>query len=77
MERLSIFTAVASEVVASLVSRYEKAHSREKWGIVVIFLYFCGLSLTSYGWWKRRKKERKKKDKMEIFVAEYLDFTKG
>ena len=26
MERLSVFTAVASEVVASLVSRYEKAH---------------------------------------------------
>ena len=30
MERLSVFTAVASEVVASLVSRYEKAHPREK-----------------------------------------------
>ena len=29
-ERLSIVTAVASEVVASLVSRYEKAHPREK-----------------------------------------------
>ena len=26
---------------------------------------------------KERKKERKKKDKMEIFVAEFLDFTKG
>ena len=30
MERLSVFTAVASEVVASLVSKYEKAHPREK-----------------------------------------------
>ena len=29
-ERLSVFAAVASEVVASLVSRYEKAHPREK-----------------------------------------------
>ena len=26
---------------------------------------------------KERKKERKKKDKMEIFVAEFLDGTKG
>ena len=26
---------------------------------------------------KKKKKERKKKDKMEIFVAEFLDCTKG
>ena len=47
-ERLSVFVAVASEVVARLVSRYEKALPREKQRIVVIFLYICGFSLTSY-----------------------------
>ena len=48
-ERLSVFAAVASEVVARLVSRYEKALPREKRRILVIFLYFCRSSLTSYG----------------------------
>ena len=28
-------------------------------------------------WLTKKKKERKKKDKMEIFVAEFLDCTKG
>ena len=63
MECLSIFAGVASKLVASLVSRYKKAHPCEKLRIVAIFLYFCGLWLTSYGW-------QKKKDKMEIFVAD-------
>ena len=48
-ERLSVFAAVASEVVARLVSRYEKALPHEKRRILVIFLYFCGFLLTSYG----------------------------
>ena len=42
------FTTVASKVVASLMSRYEKAHPHEKRRIVVIFLCFCGLLLTNY-----------------------------
>ena len=57
---------------SSLMSKYQKAHPRAKWRIMVIILYFCELSLTSYGWWKRRKK-----DKREIFVVELLDCTKG
>ena len=48
-ERLSVFAAVASQVVARLVSKYEKALPLEKWRILVIFVYFCGFSLTSYG----------------------------
>ena len=43
---------IASIVLASLVVSsywYKKAHPHEKWRIVVIFLYFCELSLTSYG----------------------------
>ena len=36
------FTAVASKIVARVIRRYEKAHPREKWRIVVIFLYFVG-----------------------------------
>ena len=43
IERLSVFAAVACEVVANLVSKYEKAHSHEKWIIVMIFVYiFAG-----------------------------------
>ena len=30
MEHLSVFAAIASEVVASLVFRYKKAHPHEK-----------------------------------------------
>ena len=76
-ERLSVFAAVASKVVANLMSKYEKAHPRAKWRTVVIFkIFFCGLSLTNYGWWKKKKKE-KKEDKMDIFVAEFLNCTKG
>ena len=37
--------------VASLVSMYQKAHPCEKWNCD----NFCGLSLKSYDWWKRRK----------------------
>ena len=48
-ERLPVFAAVASKVVARLVSKYEKALPRVKWRILVIFQYFCGFSLTSYG----------------------------
>ena len=33
MEHLPIFAAIAGEVVASLVSRYEKAYPRGKWRI--------------------------------------------
>ena len=37
--QLIVFAAVASEVVASLVSKYEKAHPHANaWRIVVIFL---------------------------------------
>ena len=40
-------------VVASLVvSRYEKAHPRAK---NVIFIYFCWLLLTSYGFHRKKK----------------------
>ena len=43
MEHLSVFASVASEAVANLVYRYEKANSHEKWRIVVIFSYiFAG-----------------------------------
>ena len=38
MEHLSVYDTVASKVVASLVSRYEKEHPHEKWKMVVIFL---------------------------------------
>ena len=43
---------------SSLVSKYQKAHPRVKRRIVVIFLYFCGPSLTSYGRWKRRRHDK-------------------
>ena len=46
MELLN-FVAVASEAVASLVSRYEKAYTHEN-------KFFCGLLL-----WLMKKKERK------------------
>ena len=78
--------AIASEVIASLVSKYEKAHPREKWRIVCgNFSYFCRLSFMSYGWQKKRKKKRKKErkkerkkknDEMDIFVAEFLTSQK-
>ena len=38
---------------------------------VVIFLYFRELLLTNYDW------QRRKKNKMDIFVAEILDCMKG
>ena len=79
-ERLSVFPAVASKVVVRLVSRYEKALPREKQRILVIFLYFLGFSLTSYGCWKRKKKKKKKKkkkNKMHIFGTGLFDRTKG
>ena len=66
-------TRLVKYVVASLVSRYEKAHPCEKWKIVV---YFCGLWLMSYGW-RKRKKERKKGGQNDIFVVESLDCMKG
>ena len=56
MDRLSIFAAVASEVVASLVSRYEKTHPHEKWRIVVIFLWAFVNEL-----WLTEKERKKKK----------------
>ena len=62
-ERLSVFAAVASEVAVRLVSRYEKNVRRIKWRILVIFLYFCEFSLTTYGW--RKKEERKKEEEEE------------
>ena len=42
----------------------------------MIFLYFCELLLTSFGWRKRRKKERKRRTKMDIFAPGFLDRTK-
>ena len=58
------------------MSRYQKAHP---WGIVVIFLYFCGLLLESKTVIADGKEERKneRKNKLDIFVAELLDCTKG
>ena len=37
---INFAVAVASKVVASLVSRYKNAHPHTKWRIVVIFLCF-------------------------------------
>ena len=57
------------------MSKYEKAHQIENCDDFSIFLWAFVNKL-----WLMEKKERKKerkKDKMEIFVVEFLDFTKG
>ena len=73
MERLSDGVLICCRSQwSSLVSKYQKAHPHVKQRIVVIFLYFFQLLLTSYGWQKREKN-----NKMDIFVAEFFDIMKG
>ena len=67
MENLSVFVTVASEVVASLVSRYEKVHLHAKWRIVVIFSIFFWAFVNKL-WLKKSKKEN---TKLDTFVAGY------
>ena len=70
MERFSVFAAIASKVVASLVRKYEKAQQKfngELWLFSQAFINELWLT----------KRKKKKKEKMEIFVAEFLDCTKG
>ena len=61
-ERLSVFADVASEVVASLVFKYEKAHPRTKWKIVVIFLQ---------AYEKERKKKKTQRTKIIIINGDF------
>ena len=65
MKHLSVFAAIASEVVANLV--YEKAHPCEKWKIVVVFLYFLQAFINELC--MADKKENK--NKMDILWQNY------
>ena len=66
-EHLSVFAAVASEVVVC-VCRDEKALPCNKRRILVIFLYLCGFSLTSY-MVDGKERRKKKKNNMDTFVG--------
>ena len=70
-----MFAAVASEVVARLVSRYEKNVRRTKYRILVIFLEFLWIVVDELRLTEKKERKKKKKNKMNIFVAGFLDRT--